>query len=999
MFMKKLLLSCLLLPVLSLPAVARQAETLGRGLVAVKTTGGVYLSWRSLVTDAPALGFDVYRDGVKVNTETITRSTNFMDAGGTESSRYVVKAVSGGTVTETSPETEVWGDIYKKVRLDRPEGGTTPDGQAYTYSPNDCSVGDVDGDGEYEIIVKWDPSNSHDNSENGYTGNVFLDCYETDGTKLWRIDLGRNIRAGAHYTQFLVYDFDGDGKAEMVCKTAPGTIDGRGKAVLMDGDKVTDDYRGTSGSHTTGTILKGSEYLTVFNGQTGVEITTESYVPLRSVRNNSQWGDSYGNRSERYLACVAFLDGQKPSMVMCRGYYTAAYLCAWDFDGKNLKQRWLHKSETAGQGVYGEGAHSLAVGDVDGDGCDEIVYGAACVDHDGTTLYRTGGGHGDALHLGDFDPDREGLEIFMVHEEKGKAYKYDSEFRDAKTGEVIWYTPQTGNDIGRGLVGNISDKWRGYEVWPGSYFVNGAKGNATFDCKGNVIIDKRPSTNFRIYWDGDLLDELFDGRYDSNTKKSAPEISKRSATLGGTAKTWTFNKYENAQSCNTTKATPCLSADIIGDWREELILWDGNTSSDLLIFTTDIETRYKVPCLMQDHNYRMAIAWQNVGYNQPPHLGCYLEDAFSTDAAIKNLSGAATQVVEQGEAIADIVCEWKNATGVTAEGLPEGVTLAVDNATSRFTISGTPAAAGVYDYKVATTGGETEAMMEGTITVREKIVLTPLACYPFDEVGGGTTPNTVYGAATAVGAPVVAKGVKGNAVELDGTSYFTQAAYDKIQLGEGDFTVSFWMKSTDDAAYIFHKGSITANAATGATGKWVGLEYKNGLLKFAIDDNANKSEAAATAAGCFNGEWTYVVCVRDTYTKELKLYVNGALAASSAYSTGDVTDNNEPLTIGNVNVNFDNPFTGAIDEFTIYSGAMSEAKVKARYEEGMATGIVAPSVTGKQAKLTVVSATSGQVVARGTGEVSNVTSSLSPGCYIICIERGTLREVRKFVKR
>lgn len=512
------------------PSVAQQAETLGRGLVAVKTKAGVYLSWRCLTSDKSSQGYDVYRDGVKVNAEPITGSTNYVDASGTADAKYVVKAVDGGQVVETTPEAAVWPEVYKKVHLDRPAGGTTPDGVAYTYSPNDCSVGDVDGDGEYEIIVKWDPSNSKDNSEkSAYTGNVYIDGYKIDGTKLWRIDLGRNIRAGAHYTQFMVYDLDGDGKAEVACKTAPGTIDGQGKAVLMGDDKVTDDYRVSSGSN-KGIIVSGPEYLTVFNGQTGAEITTVSYVPLRSVRSDSQWGDSYGNRSERYLACVAYLDGQKPSLVMCRGYYTASYLCAWDFDGKNLTQRWLHKSETAGEGIYGEGAHALTVGDVDGDGCDEIVYGAACVDHDGSVLYRTGAGHGDALHLGDFDPDHDGLEIWMVHEEKSAAFPWDAEFRDAKTGEILWGQKQSGNDIGRGVVADVSDKWRGCEAWAIADYTSGSKATATYDCKGNKVADKRPSCNFRIYWDGDLYEELLDGT----------DIVKRNATLTSDAAKWSL---------------------------------------------------------------------------------------------------------------------------------------------------------------------------------------------------------------------------------------------------------------------------------------------------------------------------------------------------------------------------------------------------------------------------------------------------------------------------
>lgn len=995
--MRKLFLSCLISVVALSTAAAQQTEKLDRGVVAVKTTTGVYLSWRCLTADSKILGFDIYRDGVKINTEPVTRSTNYVDEAGTAVSKYVVKAVSGGQVIETSKETAVLADGYMKIHLDRPAGGTTPSGEAYTYSPNDCSVGDVDGNGEYEIFVKWDPSNSHDNSENGYTGNVYIDCYKLDGTKLWRIDLGRNIRAGAHYTQFMVYDLDGDGKAELACKTAPGTIDGQGNAVLMGSDKVTDDYRGKSGDHTTGVILSGPEYLTVFSGQTGAEISTVAYEPGRGIhaQTKSEWGDAYGNRSERYLACVAYLDGKKPSLVMCRGYYTYSYLCAWDFDGKNLTKRWLHKSETKGQGAYGEGAHSLTVGDVDGDGCDEIVYGSACIDHDGKLLYRTGAGHGDALHLGDFDPDREGLEVFMVHEEKGSAYKYDCEFRDAKTGEIIWSTAQSGNDIGRGLVGNISPNWRGYECWPQGYYVNGTNVNATFDCKGNLLVNKRADTNFRIYWDGDLLDELFDGKYNSNTKSASPQVIKRKADLISTAATWTFNQYDNAQSCNTTKATPNLQADILGDWREELVLWDGNTSSDLLIFTTSIPTNYRVPCLMQDHNYRMAIAWQNVAYNQPPHLGYYLEDAFSTDAAFTNGKGSLKQVIELGETIDPVAYGWKNATSVTATGLPEGVTLTKNDAEKTFTISGTPTAAGTYEYTVTTTGGETTATLKGTITVRDKIVLTQLAYFPFEEITGGTTVNRVHGTATAVGAPALVDGKNGKAASFDGASYFTQDAYPEIQLGTKDFTIEFWFKSTDDAAYILHKGSITANATTGATGKWVGLEYKGGNLKFAVDDNVNKSEASAAASAYFKGEWTYVVLVRDSYTKTLKMYLNGVLAAESADATGDISDNNEPFTIGNVNVTLNNFFTGEMDELAIYEGAMNANKVAERYKT--ATGIENIAAQGT-ARLTLVSATTGMVLRRGAGSPENVTSGLQPGYYILVIDNGTHREIRKFVK-
>ena len=995
--MKKLVLPAVLLAATAGAIASPQAEKLDRGVIAVKTSSGVFVSWRSLADDDPSMTFDVYRDGEKVNTDPITAGTNIADRKGTAASKYVIKASVAGNVVETTPEADVCPDVYKRITLDRPAGGTTPDNVSYTYSPNDCSVGDVDGDGRYEIFVKWDPSNSHDNSEGGYTGNVFIDCYTLDGDKLWRIDLGRNIRAGAHYTQFMVYDFDGDGRAEMACKTAPGTVDGRGKNVLMGSDKATDDYRSSKSGSSKGQVISGPEYLTMFDGQTGAEITTVSYEPLRSVRTSSQWGDSYGGRSERYLAAVAYLDGQKPSLVMCRGYYTASYLCAWDFNGTTLTKRWLHKSETSGQGAYGEGAHSLTVGDVDGDGCDEIVYGSACIDHDGSLLYRTGFGHGDALHLGDFDPTREGLEIFMVHEEKKKTY--DCEFRDARTGKVIWGVKNTGNDIGRGLIADISDKWKGHEVWPGSHFdSDGTRHDVTFDTKGNIIAEKRASSNFRIYWDGDLLDELFDGQYDNTTKTYSPAITKRSADLGSNSKSWGFTKY-NAAACNTTKATPCLQADILGDWREELILWDTTTSADLLIFTTDITTKYRVPCLMQDHNYRMAIAWQNVGYNQPPHLGYNLAEEMNNDAKITVTSGDLDQSVEQGYPIAPITGTWVNATTVEANRLPAGVTIEVDNDSRTFTISGTPEAAGSYTYTVACRGGETSAAIKGVLTVTEAVELTELAKFSFEETGA-TTVNEVSGAATVHGSPVMAEGIRGNAISLNGTTdYLTQEAYDRMQLGTGDFSIEMWFNSRDDAAYLFHKGSMAESVSTGASGKWVGIEYKNGDLKFAIDDNITKSEAKVAASAWFDGEWHHLVAVREGASKTLKIYIDGSLMAQSADTTGDISDNDELLVIGNVNVSFDNLYKGLLDELTVHSGAMSANKVMERYQNRGTLGITAPEAApAAPVKLTLVDATTGITVARGIGDPANVTSGAAPGIYILIEDNGTTRTITKIVK-
>lgn len=1009
--MRKTLLSCLALVasggIACAAAAGPMGENLDRGVIAMKTSSGVFVSWRSLTADAKDLTFDVYRDGVKVNTEPITAGTNFSDPAGTTTSKYQIKASDGSESKLTSVE----GDVYKRIHLDRPANDPRTNA---TYTPNDCSVGDVDGDGEYEIFVKWDPSNSHDNSENGGTGNVLIDCYKLDGTKLWRIDLGQNIRAGAHYTQFMVYDFDQDGKAEMMVKTAPGTKDGNGKVIFLEDDDPTKSYINSKGH-----VISGPEYLTVFNGQTGAEIHTIAYNPPRDIRTAAQWGDlqtgkgksdNY-NRPERYLACVAYLDGQdkNPSAVFCRGYYTAAYLWAVNFDGHELTTKWLHKSETKKEGCYGEGAHSLTVGDVDGDGKDEIVFGSASVDHDGKLLYRTGAGHGDALHLGDFDPDREGLEIFMVHEEADSYYKYDAEFRDARTGEIIWSNKQSGHDIGRGVAADISPNWRGHECWPSDYYGkdgDGTKATATFDCKGNLLVNKRPSYNFRIYWDGDLLDELFDGKYNKSDGKSYPIVEKRNATLSSTSTLTNFGTW-NAQSCNTTKATPCLQADLYGDWREELILWDGTNSSDLLIFSTTIPTKYRVPTLMEDHNYRLAIAWQNCAYNQPPHLGYYLPDRFSTDARIKVTSGTPTQTFEFGKAYETVEGTFDLCDNVKATGLPEGMELVVDVAAGTFSISGTPAAIGSYKFTVTTVGGEGSATVEGAITVTAPVVLTEVAHFSFDDMSS-TVTNHIQGAADVKGAPTLVDGVYGKAISFNGENdYLEQAAYNDIQMGYNDFTIEFWFKSDDDNAYVLHKGSIN-NQAEGTTGHWIGIELKvdkngNSNLYFAIDDNddeGGKTQVTTPNADkYFNNEWHHMVCTRSYTNKELCVYLDGVLTASATDKTGAIKDNNEPLCIGNVNVDHNNPFKGAMDDLHIYLGAMPASKVKERYDAASTSGIekVEFGFGEGPVRLTLIDARTGMTVATGWGAEENITSTAEHGVYILVTEQGRAREIKKIV--
>ncbi|WP_456238671.1 rhamnogalacturonan lyase [Paenibacillus puerhi] len=569
----------------------RQMEYLDHGLVAVKVDSGVFVSWRLLGTEPSGISFNLYRDGVKVNAEPIANSTNFLDTGGTPESKYMIRAVLNGKQQEHSKAVGVWGSNYLTVPLQKPEGGITKDGVSFAYTANDASIGDLDGDGEYEIVLKWDPTNSKDNSNDGTTGEVFLDAYKLDGTFMWRIGLGKNIRAGAHYTQFMVYDLDGDGCAEIAVKTADGTTDGLGKVI---GDPNA-DYRNNKGR-----ILDGPEYLTIFNGKTGQEMVTTDYDPPRGTV--SDWGDSYGNRVDRFLAGIAYLDGQRPSLIVARGYYNArTVLVAYNWRDGQLTKQWRFDSKTPGYESWsGQGNHSLSIADVDGDGKDEIIYGAMTVDDNGQGLYNTMLGHGDALHVGDLDPTRPGLEVFKVMESTKSPY--GAALWDAKTGTVTWGV-YTGKDTGRGMSADIDPNYLGEEQWAST-------GVGLYTVKGQKISSKGPSINFGIWWDGDLLRELLDNN----------RIDK-----------WDYNNFvsvnlltaNGAGSNNGTKATPSLQADLFGDWREEAV-WRTEDSTALRIYTTTDLTEHRIYTLMHDPLYRLSIAWQNVGYNQPPHTGFYL---------------------------------------------------------------------------------------------------------------------------------------------------------------------------------------------------------------------------------------------------------------------------------------------------------------------------------------------------------------------------------------
>ncbi len=632
----------------------RVMEYLDRGLVAIpKTysdeTKGMYLSWRLLGTeDLAGTTFDIYRDGKLIASD--YDGTNYTDTGNSNGSDtgavyYVVKhgeeitdsdvaantvivngskktlTMTGGYENSSSSKPNSYG--YFDIPLKVPADVSDSKAGSYSYTANDCSLGDVDNDGQYEIIVKWDPSNSKDNANTGYTGRVLFSCYELDGTMLWKnnIDLGYNIRAGAHYTQFIVYDLDGDGHSEIVMKTAPGSKDANGNYVTKAGNTSTirnasnsADYRESGGY-----IISGPEYLTVFDGATGAALQTIDYTPAYSV---ASWGDTYGNRGNRFLAGVGYF-GKKdsdgnflPSVVMCRGYYTQAYVVAYDWDGSNLKQRFYHKGEAKGSSsLYGQGNHNLTVTDADNDGYDEIIYGSAVINNDGSILSNTQLGHGDAMHVNDFNNDGQ-IEVFQVHEEGVGTYGGDLWI--PKTGKHIYGMNST-DDVGRGAMANIDDAYAKKNSNALAIGYTSSHSNA-YDVKGNEL-KARPNASSRmminsfVYWDGvldrEILDDAILGKYDAST--------------GGTSRFY-FGKNASMSisTNNSTKYNACITADLLGDWREEIV---GRSGDSLRVYISTLNTDYKLTTLMHDSQYRNSVATENVGYNQPPHTSYYIGSA------------------------------------------------------------------------------------------------------------------------------------------------------------------------------------------------------------------------------------------------------------------------------------------------------------------------------------------------------------------------------------
>ena len=610
------------------PSAGRYMEKLDRGLIAVKSGSGYFLSWRLFGTDPQdtTFGFNVYRGTTKLNTAVITDSTNYTDSAG-GSGTYTVKPVTNGVEGAASENALVIDGGYVNIPITPPPSGTNAGGGSYSYSANDASIGDLDGDGQYELVLKWDPSDAKDNEFSGYTGTCILDAYKLDGTKMWRIDLGKNIRAGAHYTQFLVYDFDGDGMAEVAMKTAPGTKDGTG-AFLKTGDAAGADnsvsYVSMSGV-AAGKIITGPEWYTVFAGKTGAELATINYLPGRgavgvwgaiqgiaSPAGDLGWGnDDVYNFVDRFLASVAYLDGERPSLIPCRGYYWRSALWALDWRDGKLTQRWLFdtaavpgatgkdgKPLQSSQGYESQGSHSLRQGDVDGDGFDEIVYGSMTVDHDGLGLYSTGLRHGDALHMSDLDPTRPGLEVWMVDEQTSENGGIASHFQDAKDGTIIWEDKASG-DNGRGCTGPLIAGTTGWQMWSGA--------GGLFDASHKNVGSNPSSDNFTMWWGAEL------NRFLENGTSISPYGSGGGTGLSASGCT----------SNNGSKSDPALTADIFGDWREEVVY--RTTGNDALrIYTTTTPTTHRLYTLMHDPIYRMSVATENVAYNQPPEPGIYI---------------------------------------------------------------------------------------------------------------------------------------------------------------------------------------------------------------------------------------------------------------------------------------------------------------------------------------------------------------------------------------
>ena len=582
----------------------RPMDKLDRSVVAQKVTGGVYVNWRITSNEWYNTSYKLYRDGTLIYTAGPSDASNYTDVAGATTSKYTVTSVHNGIESGPSKVTAVLTNGYIEIPLrDIKSLGKLQ------YYPNDATAADLDGDGQYEVIIKR--MNRDWSTEN--TSYTYFEAYKLDGTFMWAIDVGPNITMDVEIN-IAAFDFDGDGKAEVFMRSSEGTVFGDGTRIGdTDGDGVT-NYRYSIGGD--GFMNAGPEFLSLIDGVTGKELDRVNYI---ARGNSNDWGDGYGHRANKFFFGAPYLDGKHPSLFIGRGIYTQTKMATYDVVNKKLVPRWTWESGLSGI-YYGQGNHNYTIADTDGDGCDEIVWGSMCVDHDGTGLYSTALGHGDAMHVGDLDPYYKGIEVFACNEEHPGL-----NLRDGKTGKIL-IRHVTASDCGRCCCANISDAYKGEELWGG-----GVGYSAT-------TREQMPSfglaENYSVYWDGDLLKEICDHRsFSTGTGVGYGTITK-------------FNGYgsistllaADAYSCNYSKGTPCLQADILGDWREEEIWWRKDSLA-LRIYVTPYSTTNRIYSLMHDHQYRQAICWQMCGYNQPPHPSFYLGSDFPTPIPAKSTNG------------------------------------------------------------------------------------------------------------------------------------------------------------------------------------------------------------------------------------------------------------------------------------------------------------------------------------------------------------------------
>ena len=581
----KILLLFNLLLIANAVSAQRKMEALDRGLVAVRSSDGVFVSWRILGEEWYGVTYNLYRDGEKLNSEPLEVS-NYMDDSGSLSSNYSVTAIIKGEEQTPSASVQPLTEQYLEIPLvSRPEG----------YHPNDATAADLDGDGEYEIIVKRVIS---DWSEEA-TQFAYFEAYKMDGTLMWEINVGPNIMSSAAVEiNIAAFDLDEDGKAEVFLRTSEGTIFGDGTKIGdTDGDGKTNYRYSVLQSSNMQYMNEGPEFLSLVDGETGVELDRVDFIPRGK---SSDWGDNYGHRANKFFFGAPYLDGKKPSIFIGRGIYTKTIMRTYDVVNKELVPRWEFSS-LDNPGYGGQGNHNMTIADVDEDGRDEIVYGSMTVDDDGTGLYTTELGHGDAMHVGDFDPFRKGIEVWRCLE---NSPMYGTVYHDGATGEILIHDV-LGRDCGRCMAANISDEVMGATLW-------GSTTKFSASTKNPVNLETN-SVNFRIYWDGDLLEELLNHNWNGSGGEGTIQKSGHGDIFTATG----------TSSNNWTKGTPALQADLFGDWREEVI-WRTADNEKIRIYTTIDPTPYRVYTLMHDHQYRQAICWQMCGYNQPPHTSFFL---------------------------------------------------------------------------------------------------------------------------------------------------------------------------------------------------------------------------------------------------------------------------------------------------------------------------------------------------------------------------------------